>query len=163
MDDMMASMLGGIADLDARLASLKSSKETDENAPSVEEVKKSADSNPTTISNTLEDADSAENAADPTDATSVATLSSNPADAYYSDLQPFTYILADGTIGTLFGASTTSYIVPEGLDKTRIRSPDKIVGPAVVSHDNTWRSIEDASLFAATVPKDEIVGSDTEC
>eukprot|EP00038_Savillea_parva_P018381 m.23359 g.23359 ORF g.23359 m.23359 type:complete len:759 (-) comp4073_c0_seq1:89-2365(-) len=70
---------------------------------------------------------------------------------FYSSLQPFTYVTADGTVGTLFNTEDNKgpYTPPNNLDVESIRLPEEIVGPAVVSHDHSWRMMNDASVFAS--------------
>lgn len=87
---------------------------------------------------------------------------------FFSTLQPFTYVTEDGVVGTLFKANEllTTYIAPPDLPQEFIRTPEQIVGPAVVSHDNSWRLINNAAVYAnarlagPTTVEDH---SDTEC
>ena len=142
MDDMMASMLGGISDLDARIANMKAAEPGTEPEPTAE----------------VEEEEEEEEAPLP------GIASSDPEDAYYSDLQPFTYITADGTLSTLFGADVAAYAPPEWLvGAKRVRAPEHIIGPAIVTHDNTWRVTGDASLFAPAHAAFVLDVSDTEC
>lgn len=141
MDDMMASMLGGINDLDSRIASLKSN---ERNVDVEDELP------PDPVASRVDDDEQSEPVGSP-----------DPQNAFYSDLQPFTYVDANGSVGTLFNADLSTYSAPAHLDKNRLRSPSEILGPAVVSHDFTWRCTDNASIFAAELSAGR--SSDTEC
>lgn len=138
MDDMMKSMMGGISDLDSRIAALKSTDDGEviDQVPTEENVDDELPPDPE-----VEEAN-------PT-STDTVLFRRNAEDAFFSDLQPWTYVEADGTIGTLFDNSSSDFMLPESVDISRIRAPDQIVGPAVVSHDHIWRCINDASNYAA--------------
>eukprot|EP00036_Acanthoecidae_sp_10tr_P009730 CAMPEP_0182916138 /NCGR_PEP_ID=MMETSP0105_2-20130417/762_1 /TAXON_ID=81532 ORGANISM="Acanthoeca-like sp., Strain 10tr" /NCGR_SAMPLE_ID=MMETSP0105_2 /ASSEMBLY_ACC=CAM_ASM_000205 /LENGTH=646 /DNA_ID=CAMNT_0025053067 /DNA_START=32 /DNA_END=1972 /DNA_ORIENTATION=+ len=83
---------------------------------------------------------------------------------FYSDLQPFTYVSADGVVGTLFNDEhlLKAWRAPDDLPRDMIRTPEQIIGPAVVSHDSTWRLTNNAQAFASALvtAQDD---SDTEC
>jgi hypothetical protein len=78
---------------------------------------------------------------------------------FYSTLQPFTYVSEDGTVGTLFHNDEllSPFRCPADLPIDLIRMPDMIVGPAVVSHDSSWRLTNNALIYASarTGPKKE--------
>lgn len=108
------------------------------------------------------------------DALKSPELPSNPeveeeAGPFYSLLQPYTYVLEDGVVKTLFDpAVVVEYSPPANLPQDRVRNPGDIVGPAIVSHDNTWRLINKASEYAnarvqLTLPDRTSTYSDTEC
>lgn len=86
---------------------------------------------------------------------------------WYSVLQPFTHVSADGTVGTLFNPSDQLFVYapPSDLPQDRIKTPMQIFGPAVVSHDGSWRLLNNAAAFASARSHVGPTGedSDTEC
>jgi hypothetical protein len=82
---------------------------------------------------------------------------------FFSNLQPFTYVSADGVVGTLFNADDLmkEFRPPSDLPDDLIRTPAQIMGPAVVCHDNTWRLINNADVYASA--REAEIVSDTEC
>jgi hypothetical protein len=58
---------------------------------------------------------------------------------YYSDLQPWTFVDGTGAVGRLHGTADPAYQPPPHIRKETVRAPADIVGPAVVSHDGSWR------------------------
>ena len=82
---------------------------------------------------------------------------------FYSTLQPFTYVTEDGTVGTLFSNDEllSPFRCPPDLPVDLIRMPDMIVGPAVVSHDSSWRLTNNALIYASARTTPNEVSSNT--
>eukprot|EP00041_Stephanoeca_diplocostata_P036686 m.1348651 g.1348651 ORF g.1348651 m.1348651 type:complete len:110 (+) comp24915_c1_seq6:2730-3059(+) len=81
---------------------------------------------------------------------------------FYSRLQPFTYITAAGVVSTLFEHANDDVVVPADIPEDKFKTPAQIRGPAVVSHDHTWRCTDNAHEYASALADIDDQG-DTEC
>ena len=79
------------------------------------------------------------------------------ADIFYSTLPPFTVVDADGAVQRPL-PTAEGHRAPDELPPAQIRAPADIVGPAIVSHDQTWRDALFPNMYAvdkATVKEAE--------
>eukprot|EP00045_Choanoeca_perplexa_P009530 m.92197 g.92197 ORF g.92197 m.92197 type:complete len:611 (+) comp14939_c0_seq1:186-2018(+) len=64
-----------------------------------------------------------------------------PLDPFLSTLPPWTYMDANGDLRRITAIST-HYKRLASIDEARVRTPAQIVGPAVVSHNQSWIELE---------------------
>lgn len=86
----------------------------------------------------------------------ITTLTA-PSEPFYSSLPPFTVLGVDGKISNPFGQPSfgipSNVDLPASLPQHRLRDPDEIQGPAIISHDYTWRCLTRPTVFASEKAK----------
>lgn len=61
------------------------------------------------------------------------------ASIFYAALPPFTIVDANGVVSNALPLAAHGFKAPSELPGDRIRGAEEMVGPAIVSHDQTWR------------------------
>lgn len=67
---------------------------------------------------------------------------------FYARLPPFTVLTADGQVVMPLPEASAGFKPPNDLPEDRIRAPEDMVGPAIVSHDQTWHQALYPDLYA---------------
>lgn len=57
-------------------------------------------------------------------------------------------LTADGHVQQPLAATAAGFVAPNYLPADRVRKPEEMVGPAIVSHDQSWRQILFPNLYA---------------